>query len=353
MHNRGYLRLLVLIGSVLLAHVGSAMPAQAQNTNRCFPETGYCIGGAIRTYWEQNGGLAVFGLPLGPQQEVIDDAGVRRQAQWFERHRLELHPDKAAPYNVQLGRLGADRLAQQGRDWWNFPRANPNDGNVANCRFFSETSHTVCGPFLEAFRRYGLNFPNTPGVTYAESLALFGLPLSQPMVEIIDGKEYTVQWFERARFELHPENQPPQNVLFGRLGAELNGGRVGNAAALQGKTWELVSYGPLNGTQTAVEGQATLTFNGQQVAGTTGCNNFSGSYSATESAITFGQLVTTLRGCSESLARQETAVLVALSGERPYTINGELLRIVYDDGRQALNYRVAAQNVTALRQNRW
>jgi hypothetical protein len=36
-----------------------------------------------------------------------------------------------------------------------------------------------------------------------------------------DGREYTVQWFERARFELHPENKPPYNVLLGLLGNEL------------------------------------------------------------------------------------------------------------------------------------
>jgi micrococcal nuclease len=30
-----------------------------------------------------------------------------------------------------------------------------------------------------------------------------------------------VQWFERARFELHPENPPPFNVLFGLLGNEI------------------------------------------------------------------------------------------------------------------------------------
>jgi hypothetical protein len=35
-----------------------------------------------------------------------------------------------------------------------------------------------------------------------ESLALFGLPLSDPMQETLgDGKTYTVQYFERARFE--------------------------------------------------------------------------------------------------------------------------------------------------------
>ena len=30
-----------------------------------------------------------------------------------------------------------------------------------------------------------------------------------------------MQWFERARFELHPEHKPPYNVLLGLLGNEL------------------------------------------------------------------------------------------------------------------------------------
>jgi len=55
---------------------------------------------------------------------------------------------------------------------------------------------------------------------------LFGLPLSDPQIESIEGKDYTVQWFERARFELHPENAPPYNVLLGLLGTEVH-----NAAA--------------------------------------------------------------------------------------------------------------------------
>jgi hypothetical protein len=30
-----------------------------------------------------------------------------------------------------------------------------------------------------------------------------------------------VQYFERARFEYHPENQPPYDVLLGLLGRQL------------------------------------------------------------------------------------------------------------------------------------
>jgi heat shock protein HslJ len=342
------------IGLLLILVLVPTAGTQAQSNARCFSETGQCISGVIRTYWEQNGGLPVFGLPLGPQQEVVAEDGVKRQSQLFERHRLEVHPENNPPYNVLLGRIGFDRLVQQGRDWQSFPKANPSDGNAAGCRFFSETSHTVCGAFWEAFRSYGLGFANTPGISYAESLALFGLPLSQPITEQIDGKEYTVQWFERARFELHPENQPPFNVLFGRLGAEVNGnGGNGSAgAALQGKTWELVSYGPVDG-QIPAAASATLAFDGQQVAGSSGCNSFSGPYTATASTITFGRLVSTLRACAEAIARQESAIFTAFDGERPYTINGNTLRITYDSGKQALTYRVGPTGAAALQRGSW
>jgi hypothetical protein len=54
------------------------------------------------------------------------------------------------------------------------------------------------------------------------SLAQQGLPLSPQFFEIspTDGKPYLVQYFERARFELHPLNAPPYDVLLGLLGNE-------------------------------------------------------------------------------------------------------------------------------------
>jgi hypothetical protein len=126
----------------------------------------------------------------------------------------------ARPYDVLLGRLGADRLAQQSRDPFTFPKSSAQAG----CRFFPETQHNVCGDILSAWRASGLDL-GQPGVTEGESLALFGLPLSDPMMETLsDGKQYSVQWFERGRFESHPENQPPFNVLLGLLGSEVRAG---------------------------------------------------------------------------------------------------------------------------------
>jgi hypothetical protein len=183
---------------------------------RCFVETQQCIDGRIAEFWEQNGGLAVFGLPIAAPETITVD-GTTIVSQRFERTRLELHPTQKAPYDVLLGRMGALRLAQQGRDWYAFPKTPAG----ADCQTFSQTGHAVCGDFLAAWRANGLRIDAKAAVSDIESLALFGLPLSGVITETLsDGKSYQVQWFERARFELHPDNPTPYRVLLGLLGTE-------------------------------------------------------------------------------------------------------------------------------------
>jgi hypothetical protein len=199
------------ISMLLAQHIGAA------DQRRCFAETGLCIEGRIREFWEQHGGLYVFGLPIAAQQEQVVE-GRRLQAQWFERTRLELHSEHTRPYDVLIGRLGAEALAQAGIDWRSFPQSAPRAG----CRFFAETGHNVCGDIWQTWRANGLEFDGRRGTSEAESLALFGLPLSDPHEETFaDGRTYVVQWFERARFELHPENAPPYHVLLGLLGSSV------------------------------------------------------------------------------------------------------------------------------------
>jgi len=78
---------------------------------------------------------------------------------------------------------------------------------------FPETGKCVRGDFLTYWRANG-------------GLRQQGLPISDEMQETQapppagDGKTYTVQYFERSRFERHPENQPPNDVLLGLLGSE-------------------------------------------------------------------------------------------------------------------------------------
>ncbi len=206
---------LLSIALLLLLGMPSA-PLQAQTNKRCFSETGFCIAGRLREFWEQNDGLRVFGLPITDQHRASIE-GRAIELQWFERTRLELHPESPRPSDVQLGRLGVDALEQQGRNWFTFPKSEAQPG----CRFFPETGHNVCGAILATWQARGIELDGVRGKVTKESLALFGLPISDLQTETIEGHELQVQWFERARFELHPEHAPPSNVLLGLLGNEV------------------------------------------------------------------------------------------------------------------------------------
>jgi hypothetical protein len=78
----------------------------------------------------------------------------------------------------------------------------------SDSRTFPETGYTVTGRFLQYWDEHG-------------GLAQQGYPISDVLGEIsdTDGKLYTVQYFERAVFEYHPENQPPNDVLLSLLGS--------------------------------------------------------------------------------------------------------------------------------------
>jgi len=160
--------------------------AQAQRANRCFPETGYCIAGRLREYWEGNGGLPVFGYPITPQQsERVGGRAI--QVQWFERNRLELHPENGRSYDVLLGRIGAERLGQPARD----QRAARRETDPS-CRFFAETGRSACGAILAAWRASGLNLDGDPRISERESMALFGLPLTDAQAEDTPGGRFMI-----------------------------------------------------------------------------------------------------------------------------------------------------------------
>jgi len=211
---------LIMALALLLCQV-LAPSAAAAAKQRCFSHENSaivnCISGAFKTYWEANGGLPIFGYPISKVTTEKSATG-EIQVQWFERARLEQHPESQPPYNVQLTLLGEKLLAGQGRDW----RAGSQGQHPTGCRLFVETGHTLCEPFLSYYRSHGLQF-DKQATTFSEpeSLALFGLPLTEPVLEpAADGQAYLTQWFQRARFELHPQNPPATRVLLGLLGMQ-------------------------------------------------------------------------------------------------------------------------------------
>jgi glucose/arabinose dehydrogenase len=80
-----------------------------------FPETKHALHPQLAEYWSLNGGIPVFGYPLSEGfQERSPTDGKTYLVQYFERNRLEYHPEnKGTAFEVLLGLLGVQTY--QGR----------------------------------------------------------------------------------------------------------------------------------------------------------------------------------------------------------------------------------------------
>jgi hypothetical protein len=147
----------------------------------------------FKTYWNGRGGLAIFGFPI--TQPVTETNGII--VQYFERARLEYHPELAGtPYQVQLGLLAVELGYRQP------PIAQAPTNPTDSAWYFAGTGHLIAAPFRSYWSNRG-------------GLAIFGLPIGELVVE----NGHQVQYFERARLELHPElSGTPYQVQLGLLG---------------------------------------------------------------------------------------------------------------------------------------
>lgn len=166
----------------------------------------------IQQFWERHGGMFLFGYPLAEVRYEVAPDGRRRLVQWFERVRLEIYDDVG---HVQVAPLGLEI-----RGFIDDPVLRP-DG----CLYFDQTQQPLCEPFLSFWSNHGIEHDGRPGISYEESIALFGMPISTPTYEV-NGRNsaglFLTQWFEQARLEYHPQNvRTPYQVLSGRLGMEL------------------------------------------------------------------------------------------------------------------------------------
>src|SRR5919199_895 len=181
-----------------------ASPASAAIVNVYFPQTGHALGYHFKVYWEQHGGLTSFGFPIS---EEFEEHG--RATQYFERAVLQHFPEQAGtPYEVLPAQLG--RLLLRGREREAPLRPVTPIAATAERIYFPETGHILQFGFLQAWKAGG-------------GLPVYGYPLTEEFVEVspTDGKPYTVQYFERNRFEYHPENKgTPYEVQLGLLGAQ-------------------------------------------------------------------------------------------------------------------------------------
>jgi beta propeller repeat protein len=188
--------------------------------SRLFPETGKTVTGIFLDHWTRTGGLAQQGFPIsGVITETSALDGKTYIVQYFERAVFEYHPENPPPNNVLLSQLGTFRLRDRypsGPPPASTPTASPTAAAPVTgtgvpappSRLFPETGKTVSGRFLQYWEQHG-------------GLAQQGFPISEPFVEVseVDGKSYLVQYFERAVFEYHHENPPPNDLLLSLLGS--------------------------------------------------------------------------------------------------------------------------------------
>lgn len=177
-------------------------PAQSigADSSRYFPETMHNLSSGFKYYWEHRGGLPIFGFPIS---EEFTEEGYT--VQYFERARFEYHPEfKGTQYEVELGLLGSLVTLERRFD------RSPAFSSGPDRTYYPETGHSLSFGFKYYWEHNG-------------GLPVFGYPISEEFQEAnpADGKTYTVQYFERARFEYHPEFKgTAYEVELGHLGRQ-------------------------------------------------------------------------------------------------------------------------------------
>lgn len=144
--------------------------------------------------------LSLDGNSLVSNPDIREGAGERTTAQV----RRTLTPGE---YKVTAEAI--DQEGEKATYEWRFTVAS--SAAEADTIFFKETDTYVFAPFAEYWTKNG-------------GLPIFGYPITPDFEQ--GGR--TVQWFERARFELHPEAPPDQQVQLGQIGRtqwERNGPR--------------------------------------------------------------------------------------------------------------------------------
>ncbi len=176
-----------------------------------FDVTGHNVPDLFYQYWAENGGLMRFGYPLTePFWETSLTDGVEYLTQYFERGRLEHHPEyQNTQSEVLLGHLGAEQTAHRSDESPFLPVAPIEED--ADIWYFPESGHTLSYRFLGYWLEHG-------------GVSAFGYPISEKFEEesSTDGSTYLVQYFERNRFEYHPEVAIyDDQILLGHLGREI------------------------------------------------------------------------------------------------------------------------------------
>ena len=116
--ERGRLETPASGGAVQLSRAGAILtsgrnfpPLANDSVNadtRYFPQTRHSLAYGFRLFWEQNGGLDLFGPPISEEMQELNPAtGKPEQVQYFERAKFIRYPEFAnTPQEIRLADLG-------------------------------------------------------------------------------------------------------------------------------------------------------------------------------------------------------------------------------------------------------
>lgn len=194
----GLALLVVLISIMLMACQGQPLSQAKENETHFFAETGQTVRGDFWLFFNKYGGVESLGYPL--TGEITVDGWT---VQYFERGRLERHPENEPAYRITVGWLGD--LLQRHRP--PIPTASIPRADDPYRRYFAETGHTISGDFLTYFDTHG-------------GSVRFGRPISEPF--LLEGR--LTQDFQSARFFWTPESDSPVTLEdIGRVHLEVSG----------------------------------------------------------------------------------------------------------------------------------
>ena len=162
----------------------SRNPRAATNAEY-FPRVGHNVKGEFLTFFRENGGLEIFGYPI--TEEFLWRG---RVVQYFQRARMELHPEADPENRIQLGNLGEE--LELGTPRLPEPASDPEG------RYCSQTGHYVAEEFLRFFNEKG-------------GARVFGCPIA----EVVTENGVKTQHYQRGWMALHPD-QP--GVVLAELG---------------------------------------------------------------------------------------------------------------------------------------
>jgi len=197
-YNRAVIRrirwgyfLIIFLTSTL---AGSSAYAQGADS-QFFPETGhYVTGEFLKVFNKASNPVLVYGFPI---TDAFSHPGDNRHYQYFEKALFLFDPDNTPGFQVKPLPLGKMLYPIEPA-----PTFTPIS---TGCQVFPDSGFTysVCYAFLDFFQDHG-------------GVSQFGYPISN--FETREGM--IVQYFQRARFEWHPELPSGNRVMISNLGYE-------------------------------------------------------------------------------------------------------------------------------------